>query len=200
MPCPLHHFSPLNWPGRGLQHGTGGPQRACCDKTKSKHSPNQCQTLQLNQVQTNAKPIFIKTCKPMSNLVQTINKLGATARQALSQAECQSNRTLAKATERTQTGPFALLLLLEAALDDALGGQLRHRGPHPDHVDAGDGVPVQVVRQDQGAQDQQPGLVRRQPPPEQHGRWRRRSRWRGTWMSQVCTGFALGLHNRLQVS
>ena len=47
---------------------------------------------------------------------------------------------------------------------------------HPDaakvhrvYVDAGDGVAVQVDRQDQGAQDQQPGLVRRQPPPEQHG-------------------------------
>ena len=104
MPCPLHHSSPLNWPGRGLQHGTGGPQRACCDKTKSKHSPNQCQTLQLNQVQTNAKPIFIKTCKPMSNLVQTINKLGATARQALSKAECQSNRTLRQMEKQPNHG------------------------------------------------------------------------------------------------
>jgi hypothetical protein len=81
-------------------HSAGG----CCDKTKSKHSPNQCQTLQLNQVQTNAKPIFIKTCKPMSNLVQTINKLGATARQALSQAECQSNRTLRQTEKQPNHG------------------------------------------------------------------------------------------------
>ena len=148
-----------------------------------------------NQCQTN----FYQTCKPMSNLVQTINKLGATARQALSQAECQINRTHAKATERTQTGPFALLLLLEAALDDALGGQLRHRGPHPDHFNAGDGVPVQVIRQDQGAQDQQPGLVRRQPPPEQHGlrwTWRRRSTrsWRCTCQCSGRDRFAPGSH------
>ena len=93
-----------------------------------------------------------------------------------------------------------LLLQREAALDDALGGQLRHRGPHPDHVDAGDGVPVQVVCQDQGAQDQQPGLVRRQPQSSRTTwRWRRQSSWRGTWTRQVCTGFVPGLTKLGQV-
>ena len=99
MQCPLHHSSPLNWPCRGLQHGTGCPQRAYCDKPESKHSPNgpnQCQILESNQVQTNAKPFFIKTCKPMSNLVQTINKLGATARQALSHSEYRTLRQMEK--------------------------------------------------------------------------------------------------------
>ena len=62
--------------------------------------------MQLNQVQTNAKPIFIKTCKPMSNLVQTMNKFGATARQALSQAECQSNRTLRQTEKQPNHGYF----------------------------------------------------------------------------------------------
>jgi len=36
-------------------------------------------------------------------------------------------------------------------------------GPLQDHVDAADGVPDEVGRQDQGAEDQQPGLVRREP-------------------------------------
>jgi len=55
---------------------------ACCDKTKTKHTANQCQTLQLNQVQTNANPIFIKHanqcqtwCKPETNLVLLLGKL-----------------------------------------------------------------------------------------------------------------------------
>ena len=43
-----------------------------------------------------------------------------------------------------ERGLSLLLLLREAALDDALGGQLRHRGPHPDHVD-GDSTPRQVT-------------------------------------------------------
>jgi len=37
-------------------------------------------------------------------------------------------------------------------------------GPLQDHVDAADGVPDEVSRQDQGAEDQQPGLLRREPP------------------------------------
>ena len=36
---------------------------------------NQYQTLESNQVQTNAKPFFIKTFKPMSHLVQTISRM-----------------------------------------------------------------------------------------------------------------------------
>ena len=57
----------------------------------------------------------------------------------------------------------------EAALDDALGGQLLYRGAHPDHLHLRDGVPDEDGRQDPVAEDQQPGLVRRQPPQEQHG-------------------------------
>ena len=37
-------------------------------------------------------------------------------------------------------------------------------------VDAADGVQDAVSRQDQGAEDQQPGFVRREPPAERHGR------------------------------
>jgi hypothetical protein len=36
-------------------------------------------------------------------------------------------------------------------------------------VQHSDGDPDEVGRQDQGEEDQQPGLVLRQPPQEQHG-------------------------------
>jgi len=54
-------------------------------------------------------------------------------------------------------------------LHGALGGQLRHRGPHPHHVHQRDRDPDEVGRQDPGAKDQQPGHVRRQHPQKQHG-------------------------------
>ena len=57
----------------------------------------------------------------------------------------------------------------EAALDDALGGQLRDRGAHPDHLHLPDGGPDEDGRQGPVKEDQQPGLVRRQHPQEQHG-------------------------------
>jgi hypothetical protein len=70
----------------------------------------------------------------------------------------------------SKKGGFSLLILHgDAALDDALGGQLSHCGPHPDHLHQRDRDPDEVGRQDQGAQDQQPGFVRWQPPQEQHG-------------------------------
>ena len=50
-----------------------------------------------------------------------------------------------------------------------LGGQLRDRGAHPDHLHLRDGDPDEVGHQDPVKEDQQPGLVRRQPPEEQHG-------------------------------
>ena len=62
-----------------------------------------------------------------------------------------------------------LVLHGETALDDALGGQLRDRGAHPDHLHLRDGDPDEVGRQDPVKEDQQPGLVRRQPPQEQYG-------------------------------
>jgi hypothetical protein len=62
-----------------------------------------------------------------------------------------------------------LVLHGEAALDDALGGQLRNRGAHPDHLHLRDGGPDEDGRQDPVAEDQQSGLVRQQPPQEQHG-------------------------------
>ncbi len=84
-----------------------------------------------------------------------------------------------------------------SALDDALGGQLLYRGAHPDHLHLRDEVPDEDGRQDPVAEDQQPGLVRRQPP----WRWRRRWSCSGTWTKPVCTEFApfmsissLGLH------
>ena len=57
----------------------------------------------------------------------------------------------------------------KASLYGALGGQLRHRGPHLHHVHQRDRDPDEVSRQDPGAKDQPPGLVRRQHPAEQHG-------------------------------
>ncbi len=58
---------------------------------------------------------------------------------------------------------------LDDALALALGGQLRNRGAHPDHLHLRDGEQDEDSRQDPVAEDQQPGLVRRQPPQEQHG-------------------------------
>jgi hypothetical protein len=40
---------------------------------------------------------------------------------------------------------------------------------HPHRLYHSDGDPDEVGRQDQGEEDQQPGLVRRQSPQEQHG-------------------------------
>jgi len=57
----------------------------------------------------------------------------------------------------------------KASLDGALGGQLRHRGPHPHHVHQRERDPDEVGLQDPGVKDPQPGLVWRQHPQEQHG-------------------------------
>ena len=54
-------------------------------------------------------------------------------------------------------------------LHGALGGQLRHRGPHLHHVHQRDRDQDEVGSQDPGAKDQQPGHVRRQHPQKQHG-------------------------------
>ena len=52
---------------------------------------------------------------------------------------------------------------------EALREQLPHRGQHPDCDDTGDRDTNDVGCQDQGAQDEQPGLVRKEPPREYVG-------------------------------
>ena len=78
----------------------------------------------------------------------------------------------------------------EGALDDALGGQLPHCGQHPDCDDTGDRDPHEVGRQDQGVQDQQPGLT--EPPEEQYGVGGRHGAIQAPGLERVRM---LGLHN-----
>jgi hypothetical protein len=76
--------------------------------------------------------------------------------------------------DEQEGGASILVLHGEFRVDDALDGQLlvlvrhrdRHYEQHPDHLLHRDGDPDEVGRQDQGAQDQQPGLVLRQPTQE----------------------------------
>ena len=63
----------------------------------------------------------------------------------------------------------SLLVHGEAALHGALGEQLQNRGPVPHHLHERHREPDEDSRQDQGEEDQQPGLGRRQHPQGQHG-------------------------------
>ena len=57
----------------------------------------------------------------------------------------------------------------EAALHGALGEQPENRGPAPHHLHERHREPDEDCRQDQGEEDQQPSIVRRQHPQGQHG-------------------------------
>ncbi len=64
-----------------------------------------------------------------------------------------------------------LLLILDgdAVLDDALGGQLLHRGLHEAFIQIISTTVTENLMISACEKDQQPGLGRRQPPQEQHG-------------------------------
>jgi hypothetical protein len=51
-------------------------------------------------------------------------------------------------------------LLVLHGVDDALGGQLRDRGAHPDHLHLRDGDPDEVSHQDPVKEDQQPSAIK----------------------------------------